>query len=161
MPPRESNFLASQGFAPYSFIERGSNFEHQDLSQFQAMQMQRRQNHVIHTENYHMLVAQREEEERRIQAIQRRERRERTRERRERQTMRQEDIRSMAAQSHYHRQLEQQLNRGEITQEQYNRLRGKPKSKKRHHAPPHGIRKPPPGPPRPPGGGGGFAMTIR
>jgi hypothetical protein len=162
MPPHEENFMAPprDGFTPYSFIERGSYFERQNLTAFQAIQLQRRQNRVINTANLTMRRAQRAED------VARQRQRQRAVEHEARHTMGEEDTRSRAAQSHYYRQLDQQLNRGEITQEQYNRLRGstsKPKIKKRRgtsHS--HYVRKQPPRPPRPPGGGGGLgAMTIR
>ena len=67
-----------------------------------------------------------------------------------------EDIRSRQAQEYYYRELDQQRNRGVITTEEYNQLRGissKPKSKKRKSVKKKVTTKTdlnPPGPPRPP-----------
>ena len=158
MAPREDNFMApqAQGFAPYSFIERGSYFETQNLSAFQAIQLQRRQNRIINTANLTMRRAQRAED------VARQRQRHRAMEHEARHTMGEEDTRSRAAQSHYYRQLDQQLNRGEITQEQYNRLRGIKQKQRKRRGTSHGVHKPSPRPPPPPGAGGGFsAMTVR
>ena len=160
MPPHEQNSMAPprHGYAPWTFTEPGSNFERQNLTAFQAIHLQRQMNRHINTTNLTIRRAIRAQDA----ALQRQRRR--AAEHEARHTMGEEDTRSRAAQSHYYRQLDQQLNRGEITQEQYNRLRGsKPKPKKRRgtsHS--HYVRKPPPRPPRPPGGTGGMGgLTIR
>lgn len=89
-------------------------------------------------------------------------RRERVTERRARAGMLQEDIRSRSAQTAYYRQLDQQRNRGEITQEQYDRLRGSKKKAKKKATLKTKLsvttRKPPP---PPPSSGRFSAMSIR
>ena len=88
----------------------------------------------------------------------------------ERQAMTQEDVRSRESQDLYYRELDQRRNRGELSTEEYNKLRypsastrSKPKKKKKGGSTQE-SRKPgpkPPRPPPPPPTGRFSALTIR